>query len=735
MATSFPTLLAAIATITAYSHAYDISDPSIGTPDGGADVQAAPNFMKSLAVAATLNSVGAANPLLIAAKKAWLRTDAYGQYLCTRTTEGASPYPAGPDGQSFPNFSNPFRNFTGTPLDCKASWHLMIVDWAVRPDNGALQVSCLWEYNGKLAAMVSANSEVIIVDVAAGQTADTGTRTGIYLHAGPNLLAFAMGATTVRLRTFASGTYSGLTASVIPTATGTMNSPGFFTRWGGGAFQCNPKWRFSGFGTSGAVTDAELDSMIAAAVADLHLKLPRGIHTAIRDSRGEGYHDYPGESLDGRNAQTFRDRLFFNCGCGGATIVSVANGGTSGNTMVDQQLPRALAIIAAVVPKVKALNGGICRVTAGVHGATNDVTNNLADGVIQTDLKYLWAQLYAGGAQAVIGECCGPQAQVGNGSPILDATIEARETKLRTLQTFVLAQKGKLIVDASDAKSKVPIASVTAAAIVAGLTANGWFNAPASLNDLIADVYTISMDGQHGGILLQPVWAAEEQRALRTAFAWADSASGGGSTSNSRSSGMQSNRTREGNTYRTVTAASVTARPTSYVAIAAGQTHVQAVEGIGAGVVYVDCSQTGTARPIGIELAMQADSTVVAGDAAAPVVCGVRIEGNSVVIEELGTAGFTFGDATADVVAGAHSTQTGVNAAIVSASASTLSITDKMRQSGAMDDLAASRAGGSVKPASVDVPIPERYIGAAVFGAKVTSGAPTWVVVKRLFEG
>jgi hypothetical protein len=179
----------------------------------------------------------------------------------------------------------------------------------------------------------------------------------------------------------------------------------------------------------------------------------------------------------------------------------------------------------------------------------------------------------------------------------------------------------------------------------------------------------------------------------------------------------------------------LTAAPSGPVLLS-GCNERTAVEAIGAGVAYIAMPETGSSRPSGLAVSIFGNDSVHGDDDAQAKLYGVMLDGQTLVLEELATGDFAYVGSTAgDVVSPAHIQQTGVDVDLTSPSSATLTITDRLRQTGAMDDTDAASAGGSEQAAFVNVRIPERYLGVAVFARGLPSGESAYLVTQRLFEG
>ena len=156
----------------------------------------------------------------------------------------------------------------------------------------------------------------------------------------------------------------------------------------------------------------------------------------------------------------------------------------------------------------------------------------------------------------------------------------------------------------------------------------------------------------------------------------------------------------------------------------AGRSIREAVEAVGAGVVFVDVGETGSARPTHLSLGMYMGNDGTEGATAPLAAYGVRSAGDSIVLEKLVDVVSTFGTLSGDVsVARMLGDVLGDSATAAAATGTDLLI-----------DNGGEAVAGTARPAMARITLPGDYLGVALVGAANDEEEPTYIVARRIWE-
>ncbi len=224
---------------------------------------------------------------------------------------------------------------------------------------------------------------------------------------------------------------------------------------------------------------------------------------------------------------------------------------------------------------------------------------------------------------------------------------------------------------------------------------------------------------------------------LNAAVGWAEA--GGDTTSNRRSGAMLNTRDRMGEIELAATALSITtpgAAPASaYLPLVSGgvtRTIAAAVEAIAAGWRYIEVPGNGAARPTKVRITKYSSATNPGtAKAADDDVYGVRKEwkksGDLAVLEKLADATFRFDDVATGDVPPANSMLDGYRTSPSSANAAATTLLSNKMGGAAIN-------AGDARPASVEILLPESFVGIAISASSGDTGNACVPVVQWLWE-
>lgn len=325
-----------IAGMPGFAYAFDFTTVS-GTPDGGTYAQATYNT-KSIAGGSTIAAIagsGANDHLNVeAGDKAWLCTDAVGQYLCARSSTGTSAWPGSAPALNIAN-ANLSKSYDagnpGTWLDPLNCWMLVVFDYAVRGGDFYAawnDTASLVTLDGRFQIDITADGLIQVSDLNTDQTVnntqnpkDVGAP--IYAHAGTNVLVIRSNGAgnTFTFDSYHFGTV--VAGAISPANTGTM----VLVRLGRNsrasnpsAAWCYPKWRYFAAGTGSLPADSDVATIMADCASAFGLRAFTRSCAWLGDSLSSGYRDLPGETQAGRRATRNPTECWLNCSHAGASV-------------------------------------------------------------------------------------------------------------------------------------------------------------------------------------------------------------------------------------------------------------------------------------------------------------------------------------------------------------------------------------------------------------------------------